>query len=461
MAQANGSRFKLVYSHWYTRQGEKFPIANGNPLETVEYIQNYVPEDMEFFIASLLRPIDISQTFQYKNSKYLFRHTLFLQYFLKRFSFDDIIHTSEVVNDGSVYLYPIETELFGYQYLSGKNDYSIHNVLLADQPLINLLRENKVKLFLTNVIDPCLGFSDIDKIKKLVNQLGIPSNALMNMQGSKPAGYVKSSDNVQMFSADLSLHQNADTLINFPITAEIGYISDVVRPDDLDATKKRPFKFLCFNRSMNRSHRLAICYIAIKFDLIRQGYFSFLNYLPENITDYLFELYYDDEMFEIEKKIREIVPLQIDTKHLSDKERESFATIDCNFKDYYAETYVHITSETVFDNNEDQFFSEKTWRPIMNLQPFIYVGNYRALEKLKRLGFKTFHPYIDESYDLVQDPKLRFLLIIQEIKKIASKPLNEIHVWYYSITDILIHNQTHLSTFKNYNPFDPFFDQNL
>jgi hypothetical protein len=461
MAQANGSRFKLVYSHWYTQQGNKFPIANGQPLETVEYIQNYVPDDMEFFIDSFLRPIDLAPTFQHGDSKYLFRHTLFLQYFLKRFSFDDIVHTSEVVDDGTIYLYPIETELFGYDILAGKNDYSIQSILLADQPLINLLKENKVKLFLTNVIDPCLGFSGINKIEKLVNQLGIPSKAIMNMQGSVPPGHVNTPDSVQMFSVDLSLHQNADLLVNFPLTAEIGYVSDIVRPEDLDISKKRPFKFISFNRSMNRSHRLAICYIALKFNLISQGYFSFLNYLPDNIQDYLYDLYYDDELFEIEQRIKEIVPLQIDTKHLTAEERESFATIDCNFKDFYAETYVHRTSETVFDNNDNHFFSEKTWRPIMNLQPFVYVGNYRALERLKKLGFKTFHPFIDESYDLEQDPKRRFLLITREIKKLANKSLDEIHDWYYSIKDIVIHNQQHLSTFKDYNPFDPFFDQDL
>jgi hypothetical protein len=461
MAQENGLRFKLVYSHWYTQQGENFPIANGQPLETVKEMQEYIPDYMSSFIDSFLRNFYLDHTFQQGDSKYIFRHTLFLQYFLKRYSMNEVIISSEIVDDGSVYLYPIEAELFGINYLAGKNDYSIEQILLADQQLLDMLRVNKVKLFITNLIDPCLNYDAVKQVEKTLNSLGIASNNVIFMQGNNLREFNGLTNGIEMISGILSLHQAADLLINFPITAKLGYISDNVKIEDLDSSIRRPFKFISFNRSMNRSHRLALCYIAIKYNILNQGYFSFLNFLPNNIQDFLLDIYYDDEFFEIEEKIKQIVPLEIDTKHLSEQERESFSTVDCNFKDFYAETYVHITSETVFDDNVSQFFSEKTWRPIINLQPFIYVGNYKALEVLKSLGFKTFHPYIDESYDLEQDPKKRFLLIAREIKKLANKPLNEIHDWYYSITDILIHNQNHLQTFADYNPFDVLFNKDL
>jgi hypothetical protein len=113
---------------------------------------------------------------------------------------------------------------------------------------------------------------------------------------------------------------------------------------------------------------------------------------------------------------------------------------------------VHLTTETGFVRNESPFFSEKTWRPILNLQPFIYLGNCGALNKLQQMGFKTFHPYIDETYDTEQDIKKRFALIKQEILKIANMPMNELHDWYYSMISILMYNQHHLYTFRNYNP---------
>ena len=50
---------------------------------------------------------------------------------------------------------------------------------------------------------------------------------------------------------------------------------------------------------------------------------------------------------------------------------------------------------------------------------------------------------------------------ISSIKVIHSslknKSIEEIHDWYYSITDILLHNQKHLYSFETYECFDEIF----
>ena len=59
----------------------------------------------------------------------------------------------------------------------------------------------------------------------------------------------------------------------------------------------------------------------------------------------------------------------------------------------------------------------KIFKPVSNLQPFIVFGDYLTLAELRKLGFKTFEPFIDESYDLERDPKKRILLLeLQELK---------------------------------------------
>jgi hypothetical protein len=95
-------------------------------------------------------------------------------------------------------------------------------------------------------------------------------------------------------------------------------------------------------------------------------------------------------------------------------------------------------------------FTEKTWKPIMNLHPFILVANKGSLKHLKEYGFKTFEPFIDESYDDIDDVGQRILAIEKEINKLCSKPIEEIHEWYWSIEDILKHNYYHF-----YNDFAP------
>jgi hypothetical protein len=171
---------------------------------------------------------------------------------------------------------------------------------------------------------------------------------------------------------------------------------------------------------------------------------SLVNEEPESLMSYV-------------NKIKSIVPYELDTQTLNPEGKEGFQSNENNKKEFYTDTYLHLTSETLFDADGSPFMSEKTFRPILNLQPFIYVGNYRGLEELRRLGFKTFDGYIDESYDLVKDPKERFALIEKEILKFTAMNMEELHNWYYSLTDILLHNQRHFLTFKEFNPLEDFF----
>jgi hypothetical protein len=119
-------------------------------------------------------------------------------------------------------------------------------------------------------------------------------------------------------------------------------------------------------------------------------------------------------------------------------------------KEPYLDSYIHITSETTFFEIGG-YFSEKTWKPIGHLQPFIFMGPAYGLEELKKLGFKTFSPFIDESYDLEMDPERRFKMIISEIYRLSQLSIEEIHDWYNSIyKDILLYNQKLLFNNSDY-----------
>ena len=126
-------------------------------------------------------------------------------------------------------------------------------------------------------------------------------------------------------------------------------------------------------------------------------------------------------------------------------------------KYWYSDSYINLVTETFFGRNV--FLSEKIFKPLSNLQPFIVLGDYGTLAELKRLGFKTFEPFIDESYDLEIDPKIRMEKIEKEIQKLKNKSIQEIHEWYYSIKDILLYNQNHLYTFETYECFETIFEQ--
>ena len=96
-----------------------------------------------------------------------------------------------------------------------------------------------------------------------------------------------------------------------------------------------------------------------------------------------------------------------------------------------------ITESSYFDYEHSVFISEKTFKPIACMQPFIIVGSKHSLQYLRKLGYKTFSPYIDESYDELEDSD-RFTAIIESIKQIEQ--IEDKSGWYKNMQDILQHN---------------------
>jgi hypothetical protein len=104
----------------------------------------------------------------------------------------------------------------------------------------------------------------------------------------------------------------------------------------------------------------------------------------------------------------------------------------------YKDSWVSVISEaSYFADEHTVFISEKTFKPIACLHPFIILGSRGSLAKLRELGYKTFDGFIDESYDDLEDMD-RFTAItkvLEDIKNIPDKL-----AWYTSMRDILEHN---------------------
>ncbi len=106
--------------------------------------------------------------------------------------------------------------------------------------------------------------------------------------------------------------------------------------------------------------------------------------------------------------------------------------------DMYRNSWVSlITESSYFEHECSAFVSEKSFKPIACMQPFITLGSRHTLKYLRNLGYKTFSPFIDESYDDMDDNS-RFLGIINALKKIEA--IEDKANWYYQMKDILEHN---------------------
>jgi hypothetical protein len=80
------------------------------------------------------------------------------------------------------------------------------------------------------------------------------------------------------------------------------------------------------------------------------------------------------------------------------------------------QTAISVVLETIFDNRIH--LTEKTLRPLACGHPFILAAGPGSLALLKKYGFQTFSPYINETYDTVQDNDLRLSLIVDEMKRV-------------------------------------------
>jgi len=108
-------------------------------------------------------------------------------------------------------------------------------------------------------------------------------------------------------------------------------------------------------------------------------------------------------------------------------------------KEPYLNSYLNITTETDFINPTG-YASEKVWKPFGFFQPVLLVGSPNTLQFVRSFGFKTFNGFIDESYDKEIDNAKRFELIEKEIIKFSKMSKQEVHDWYWSMEEILVHN---------------------
>lgn len=120
--------------------------------------------------------------------------------------------------------------------------------------------------------------------------------------------------------------------------------------------------------------------------------------------------------------------------------------IDTPYEKLYHETIFHIANETEVDNfnNTSMFYSEKTFRAIKSMMPFIIYGQPGTNKYLQKLGFKLYDDWFDYSFDDISDPIERYQKILEMLTEVCSaldKMSEEEKIaWKFKNKEVLIHN---------------------
>lgn len=209
--------------------------------------------------------------------------------------------------------------------------------------------------------------------------------------------------------------------------------------------------FLCFNRRYN-DHRLMLYLVMVQKGLIDQSYYSMDKTQPEadrsfiENCKYLLSRFSDmglasEDVLAADK----LLPLVLDNPNFSRYPMES--SVD-PVKHLYDSSLINIITETYFFNKIIHI-TEKTYKPIAFMQPFILVAAAGSLKHVKDMGFKTFDQFWDETYDLEADDKKRFTMIMTLIELISKWTEEEKTEFTFKVKDIIDYNVAHLNTMQD------------
>jgi len=194
--------------------------------------------------------------------------------------------------------------------------------------------------------------------------------------------------------------------------------------------------FNCLQKRL-RAHRIWFYNLMHKENLISHGLIS-MNPCNQRASYFEGRWLSKEEIEESNK----ILPLLVYGKN--NNEQDDYFYIRRITDSVFLDSWVSVISEASFgDSDSTVFLSEKIFKPIACMHPFIIVGNKHSLKKLKEMGYRTFEGFIDEDYDSLPTFE-RFDAIIRSIKQIVEK--SEKIKWFESMKEILIHNY---NTLKN------------
>jgi hypothetical protein len=205
--------------------------------------------------------------------------------------------------------------------------------------------------------------------------------------------------------------------------------------------------FLSYNRRSNL-HRAVTVTELVKYNLIDRGMVSYLGDYEAlgavSTADYL-EKRNRHDLIESAKKLDKMGTLKLDR----DISRGATNPAYIVKADHYSQSFLSLVTETLAGDpahyyirpgENSIFFTEKTWKPISMKHPFMIVASPGFLQELRNQGYQTFSRWWNEDYDKEFDLYKRIQMIMNNLSKLSTLSMGELHSMRQEMESVLDHN---------------------
>ncbi len=288
------------------------------------------------------------------------------------------------------------------------------------------------------------------QIKSLVDQKQIPANKI----------FIIVMDEVHKTFLDTGLTQLG--VVGVVVGVYNKLMNQTKIPDSFPVTEK---KFSALSRNY-RAWRLHLYTELAKRDLLKDFKYSFYNIFPYGEVKYYSQETMLEDLakngFEVNNTVTEWLSAVPYTLDVADNVLNKWGDVTY---DAVLSADFHLLIETHYDLSyyvpgfkehtgnhrtlAPSSITEKTNKPIACAKPFIAFSTPHFLEDVRQLGFETFSPYINETYDLETDNHKRLNMIVDEIERITNLPSSEYADLVKNCHSIAVRNQQKLLSKKD------------
>jgi hypothetical protein len=268
-------------------------------------------------------------------------------------------------------------------------------------------------------------------VKGLIEKHNIPINKLYYINGAFPV-----ESNIKTYLD--YCRENNFTPINLIMSntweQQCWYNLNLLKLEFNSSVKIRPKKFISMN-GVPRIHRIAMAMLLLEKQLLNKAHYSFSITPQEQLyrgtfDDHFSKIY--DNVNDIWENNRNMFPMCLTRQNFNgSSDYQQYYSKDIELFD---ESYFSLVQETLFTGRERNskqsgecfnakhttFITEKTFRSILLSKPFIMMNRPYCMQKLQDFGYQTFHPYINESYDTIEDDTDRLFAILEEVERLCK-----------------------------------------